>query len=98
MELGPEYRDRDEHQVAVLEALVDRQHEGLTVFELRSHADIEIDTLEVTLRELKAENLITVQKNDNRTVILPDESVVPDENAPGVDSSLIDRIRDRLLL
>ena len=42
-----EYRDRDETEVAVLDALADRKDEGMTVFELRSRVDVDIDELEI---------------------------------------------------
>ena len=40
MQAKGEYRDREETQVAVLDALVDRTEEGMTVFELRADADV----------------------------------------------------------
>ena len=49
MQAKREYRDRDDTEVAVLDALVDRTEEGMTVFELRT--DVEVD-IELTVREL----------------------------------------------
>lgn len=91
------YRNRTDSEVAILDALIERPDHGMTVFELRTRADVTIDELETALGELQEANLITVEKDGDRTVIKPDESVVPDpdeEEAP----SMIDRIRDRLPL
>ncbi|MEF8883229.1 MAG: DUF6432 family protein, partial [Halapricum sp.] len=49
MQAKPEYRDRDDTEVAVLDALADRGEDGMTVFELRSHVDLDIDDLESAL-------------------------------------------------
>jgi len=97
MRAKPEYRDRDETEVAVLDALADRHEEGMTVFELRSHADVNIDQIEDALAALKEDDLIEVDNNSERTVIRPDEHVVgtPD---PDEEESLIEQIRKRLPL
>jgi hypothetical protein len=93
MQAKPEYRDRDDAEVAVLDALADRGDEGMTVFELRSHVDHDIDSLESALAELKADDLITVDDDDERTVIIPDEDVIgPDQPE---DDSLFDQLRRR---
>ena len=94
MQAKPEYRDRDDAEVAVLDALADRGDEGMTVFELRSHVDHDIDSLESALAELKADDLITVDDDDDeRTVIIPDEDVIgPDQPE---DDSLFDQLRRR---
>jgi len=84
MRAKPEYRDRDGTEVAVLDALADRAEEGMTVFELRTRVDEDIDTLEDALAALKDDDLIEVADGDERTLIRPDEDVVgpvaPDEN------------------
>ena len=96
MRAKPEYRNRDETEVVVLDALADRHQEGMTVFEIRSRADVTIDQIEDALSALKADDLIVVEKDDERTLILPDEDVVgPETN--DADVSLLDRIR-RILL
>lgn len=88
------YRNRTDSEVAVLDALVERPDGGMTVLELRTRADVTIDELETALGELKRDDLIDVEKNGDRTVILPDESVLPD---PDTESpSFLDRLRDRL--
>lgn len=88
------YRNRTDSEVAVLDALIERPEGGMTVLELRTRADVTIDELETALGELKRADLITVEKNGDRTVILPDESVVPDPG--GKEPSIVERLRDRL--
>lgn len=97
MRAKPEYRDRDETEVAVLDALADRREEGMTVFELRSHVDVDIDGLEESLAALKADDLIEVTEESNRTVIVPEDGVVGPAD-PDDDESLFDEIRRRLPL
>jgi DNA-binding transcriptional ArsR family regulator len=79
----------------VLDALADRADEGMTVFELRSRVDVDIDRLEDALSELKTDGLIEAEEDGNRTVIMPDEEAVgtPD---PDDDRGLVDEIRRRL--
>jgi len=98
MQAKGEYRDRPDTQVAVLDALVERTEEGMTVFELRSIADVDIDDLEAALSELKAAGLIRVENDDDPMRIYPDDRVVPthDDAAGTTDRSVLDRIRDRL--
>ena len=77
-----EYRDRDRTQVAVLDALVNRADEGMTVFELRAAVEVDIDDLETALSTLKDDDLIVVEPSageGGRTVIKPNERVVPDD-------------------
>ena len=95
MQAKQEYRDRDEAQVAVLDALADRADEGMTVFELRTQVEVDIDTLEEALADLKEDDLIEADEADGRTMIVPDNDVigpVEDEETGG----LIDEIRRRL--
>jgi hypothetical protein len=97
MKAKREFRDRPDVQVTVLDALVDRGEEGMTVFELRAAADVDIDTLEGALADLKDDSLIEVETTDGRTVVLPDDRVVPDPaDPPDDDGSLVDAVRDRL--
>jgi DNA-binding transcriptional ArsR family regulator len=92
-----EYRDRPEVEVAVLDALVDRAEDGMTVFELRAAVDADIDRLEEALADLKEDGLIDVDADDERTVIRPDDRVVPDPGeVPEEEESLIDEVRDKL--
>ncbi|MEF8843203.1 MAG: DUF6432 family protein [Haloarculaceae archaeon] len=96
MQAKREYRDRDGTQVAVLDALVDRHEEGMTIFELRSHADVDIDRIEEALAELKSAGLIEVEKEAGTTRIYPDERVVPDPSEEPEERSWIERLRERL--
>jgi predicted transcriptional regulator len=95
MRAKPEFRDRDETEVAVLDALADRQDEGMTVFELRSHVDADIDTLEGALADLKDDDLIDAEQDKGRTVILPDERVVGPVDEDD-DATFLDELRRRL--
>jgi predicted transcriptional regulator len=97
MRAKPEYRDRDETEVAVLDALADRQEEGMTVFELRSRVDVDIDTLEDALAELKTDGLIEATDDGRRTLIFPDDSAVgPVASDDDEDGNVFDQLRDRL--
>ncbi|WP_251342372.1 DUF6432 family protein [Haloplanus halophilus] len=97
MKAKREFRDREDVEVAILDALVDRGGEGMTVFELRAAVEEDIDTLEAALAELNEDSLISVESSDGRTVVLPDDRVVPDPGeAPEEEGSLLDAVRDRL--
>lgn len=95
MKAKREFRDRDDTEVAVLDALVDRQ-DGMTVFELRSHVAVGIDDLEDALAALKADGLIEADDDGERTVIKPDDRVVPEPGGEDTEESLFDQLRDRL--
>ena len=97
MRAKPEHRDRDETEVAVLDALADRHEEGMTVFELRSRVDVDIDRLEDALAGLKADDLIEVADESGRTLILPEADAIGPSD-PDADETLIDAIRRRLPL
>ncbi|MFB6201369.1 MAG: DUF6432 family protein [Halorhabdus sp.] len=97
MHVKPEYRDRADAEVAVLDALAERAEEGMTVFEIRSRTDIDIDRLETALADLKDDNLIDVTENDERTIIVPEDDVVGPETDDRPDS-LIDRVRQKFSL
>lgn len=96
MSIKGEYRDRPPVQIAVLDALVGRSEEGMTVFELRSRVDVDIDELEDALAALREDRLILVEEKGNRTVIRPADRVVPDPDDAENERSLIDELRDRL--
>jgi len=97
MAAKPEYRDRPDVEVALLDALVDRGDEGMTVLELRAAVDADIDAIEEALSALKEDSLITVE-SDDRVRVYPHDRVVPDPNAPTGDppETLVGAIRDRL--
>ncbi|WP_227375451.1 DUF6432 family protein [Haladaptatus halobius] len=98
MKAKREYRRRPDIEVRVLDALVDRSEEGMTVFELRSHVEADIDDLEDALANLKEDNLINAKTENGRTRIKPDERVIPDPDERGEEPSIVDRIIDRLPL
>ncbi|MFC7214336.1 DUF6432 family protein [Saliphagus sp. GCM10025334] len=93
-----EFRDRSTTEVAVLDALVDRTENGMTVFELRAEVAVSIDDLEEALATLKDDGLIVIDNQTSRTVIKPDERVVPDENDLDEEDSLLERLRERFSL
>jgi len=98
MRAKQEYRNRGSVEVAVLDALVDRAEDGMTVFELRAAVDADIDTLEEALASLKDDGLIAVEEiqENGRVRIVPDERVVPDPNeAPNDDRGLLDVVREK---
>lgn len=95
MKLKPEYRDRDETDVAVLAALVGRPDEGMTVFELRAEVEVDIDTIEESLARLKGDRLIDVTDEHGRTVITPKQYVMTNGAPKEDDEDLVDWIRDR---
>ena len=97
MAAKPEYRDRPDVEVALLDALVDRGDEGMTVLELRAAVDADIDAVEEALSALKADSLITVKTEESVRVYAHDK-VVPDPEAATDEQSesLVDAIRDRI--
>ncbi|MES3160902.1 MAG: DUF6432 family protein [Halorubrum sp.] len=97
MAAKPEYRDRPDVEVAVLDALVDRGDEGMTVLELRAAVDADIDAIEDALSALKSDSLITVE-SDDRVRVYPHDRVVPDPTVNDEESTggVVDVIRDRL--
>lgn len=98
MKAKREYRDREEVEVAVLDALVDRNDDGMTVFEIRSRVDVDIDELETALANLKEDELIEANEGDHRTLISPADRVIPDPDEEVEDPTFVDRIIERLPL
>lgn len=90
------YRDRADAEVAVLDALVDRGEEGMTVLELRAAVDADIEAIETALSALKRDGLIDVSTETSSTVIKPDERVVPSPDEEPPDRSFVDWLRERL--
>lgn len=89
------YRDRADTQVTVLDALVNRVEEGMTVLELRAAVAVDIDDLEAALEALKDDDLIVVESTGTRTLIKPADRVVPDE-PDDAEESLGDWLRERI--
>lgn len=95
MRAAQEHRSRDDTETAVLDALVGRD-EGMTVFELRSHVDVDIDELETALGELKDDDLIAADTSRDPTVITATEKAKPADPDEDDAESLVDRILDKL--
>jgi DNA-binding transcriptional ArsR family regulator len=95
MQAKREFRDRDGAQVAVLDALVDRHEEGMTVFGLRSRTDLDIDAIESALAELKEAGLIHVERERGDMVIYPHERVIPEANEEQ-EPSFLEWLRGKL--
>ncbi|APX97968.1 DUF6432 family protein [Natronorubrum daqingense] len=92
-----EYRDRAETEVAILDALVDRVDDGMTVFELRADVEVDIDELESALATLNDDGLISVESNPSQTVIKPADRVVPDVPTDEEETQTIGEwLRERL--
>jgi hypothetical protein len=97
MRAKQEYRDRDGTEVAVLDALADRQDEGMTIFELRAAVEADIDTLEDALERLDDDDLIEASRESGRTVLVPNGDVVTESHENGHDEDgFIEDIRRRL--
>jgi len=88
-------RDREAEEAEILDALVDRGEEGMTVLELRAFVDADIDAIEESLTELKRDGLIEVEQADGGPLIKPDERVIPDPDEGG-DRSILEELRERL--
>lgn len=98
MRVAQGFRDRGEVELAVLEALVDRHEEGMTIFELRSHVDADIDSIENALASLKEDDLIAVENGPGETgsaTIKPADRVVPTGEETD-DESFLEWLRGQL--
>lgn len=95
MGVKPSYRDRPAVEVAILDALVDRANEGMTVLELRAAVDADIDRIEAALSALKADGLITADETDGMVRIHPTETVIAEPGSAAAEPSIVESIRDR---
>jgi hypothetical protein len=77
----------------VLDALAAGSEDGLTVFELRTHVDADIDAIERALADLKQTDRIVVDDDGDRTTIHPAEGADRDPTDGG---TFLDRVRDVL--
>lgn len=96
MRLRQEHRDREETEVAVLQALADRHEEGMTLFEMRSVVDTDIDGLERALSGLQESGLVAVEENGDRTVFVIGSSAIEAEDEPDVEESFFGWLKGRL--
>lgn len=97
MRAKEEYRDRNDTEVAVLDALAERHQDGMTVFELRSSVDVDIDRLESALGNLKDDELIEATSEGRETRIVPESKAIGPGEADETET-IVDRIRERLPL
>lgn len=88
------YRNRDDTEVAVLDALVDRADEGMTVFELRAGVEVGIDEIELALGNLKDDGLIRVENDVDPMRIYPADRVIPDSDEEPEEPSWFEQLRD----
>ncbi|MFW5922431.1 MAG: DUF6432 family protein [Halodesulfurarchaeum sp.] len=97
MQLRREHRNRDETQRAVLEALADRHEEGMTLFELRSVVDTDIDQLEAALSGLQESGLVAVEDDGDRTVfVVASGAIEPESGAVEDEPGFFDWLRGKL--
>lgn len=93
MQLKPEYRDRDDTDVAVLSTLASHPDEGMTVFELRAEVESDIDTIEDSLARLKTDHLIDASEEGGQTVIVPKDHILTNGTSDS-EEGLGETIRD----
>jgi len=98
MQSKREHRGPEDTRVAVLDALCDRREEGMTVFELRSHVEADIDDLETALADLKRDSLIVADAGEERTVIKPTARVAsgPVSEEPTDEDSFLGWLRRKV--
>ena len=96
MQLRREHRDREDTQRVVLEALADRHAEGMTVFELRSVVDTDIDDLETALSGLQQAGLVTVENDGERTVFVVASEAIEPESGPETEPGFLEWLKGRL--
>lgn len=96
----PEYRDRPDVEVDVLDVLVTHADDGMTVLDVRAHVDADIDQLEDALASLKDDDLIRTERAGERVVIRPAPQVIPDRHEETDDDpppeSFVDWVRQKL--
>lgn len=97
MRAKPEYRDRDETEVAVLDVLAEHNDDGMSVLSIRAEVDADIDSLEVALERLKSDKLIDVRRANGRTVIAVEDHVVGPGDPEDGGEDFLDSLRDRFL-
>jgi DNA-binding transcriptional ArsR family regulator len=88
-----EFRDRGRTEVAVLDSLVGHADEGLTVLDLRSRVDADIDAIESALAALNEDGLITTERENGNLRIYPDERVLPEESDEE-ENGLLERLAE----
>lgn len=84
----------DSTKDAIIDALVERGTDGMTVLELRAYVDADINDIESSLTDLKNDDLIVVTNEDGATRIKPEDKVIPVEENPWSNESILDRLRE----
>lgn len=87
------YENREDVEVAILDALLERPNAGMSIFALRSRVDYDIETLEPALANLRDDALIKVEYDEERSVIRPADAVIPAPDEPTEPISWLERIR-----
>jgi len=97
MGANSEYRDRPAVEVNVLDALVERADDGMTVLELRAVVDSDIDEIEQALSTLKDDGLISVDQTGGTVRIHPKDHVIAtDPTLDTDDQTFLDAVREKL--
>lgn len=89
-------RDGEAPDDAILLALLDRETEGMTIFELRNRVSADIDSIESALERLKDRGLIEIERTDGRVLIRPTSAAVDAVDRSSDESTWLDQIRERL--
>lgn len=93
------YDSRDEVEVQILDALVERAETGMTIFEIRTAVSVDIETIEPALSNLRDAGLITIEYSEERSLIRPADRIIPEETteaeSPDRSWDILQRIRNR---
>lgn len=93
----PEYRNRDETEVAVLDVLAECNGDGMTILAIRAEVDADIDTLEAALANLKADGLIGTTTEDGQIVIRVEHHAIAPADIESSEN-LLEELRQRFPL
>lgn len=88
---GDEGADRE-----ILEALIERTEDGMTLFEIRNQVEADIDAIEASLERLKARDLIETDVSEDRVTIRPAPGATGAIEVGDDGGSVLERIRERL--
>lgn len=93
-------RGRDKHrkevEAAILDTLIEGPDAGMTIFEIRSHVDFDIEALEPALAQLRDRGKITIEYGEDRSVIRVKENAITPDDRIQPSRSWTDRIRKYL--
>ncbi len=97
MRVRSAFQDREDTEVAVLDALADRHEDGMTVFELRSTVGADIDALEAALTGLQDSGLVTVEEDGDRTVFVVASSAIEADGEQAEDVGFLTWLKRRFV-